>query len=359
MARILIIGGTGAMGHYLAPKMAVMGHDVYVVSRHRPLINAGKICYLCGNAMNDAFLHEVFSIVHPDAVVDFMHYSSSAFAKRYKFILSNTTHYVFLSSCRVFAGEDIHSEDSPRLLDVCTDMEYMATDDYALAKARSEDMLKESSFRNWTIARPCIAFSSPRFQFGCLEANTFICRALQGLPSVIPEEMLDKRTSMIGAEDVAEMLSRIVLNKDAMGESFNTVTAESPTWREVAQYYAETIGMSYEVCSLEEYKRICPNNLWQLKYGRMVHHSFDNSKVLSALNMKQSDIMPLREALKSELNILMRNPRILQPDIACNARMDDYCGTNFRFHGAIREHLRYYAIRNGRLYSLIQAIRGR
>ena len=51
-------------------------------------------------------------------------------------MLEATDQYVFISSARVYAQtEDLITEDTPRLLDVCTDKEYLKTNEYALAKA--------------------------------------------------------------------------------------------------------------------------------------------------------------------------------------------------------------------------------
>lgn len=45
------------------------------------------------------------------------------------------------------------TENSPRLLETVQDLEYKKTDEYALAKARQEDILYQSGFSNYTIVR--------------------------------------------------------------------------------------------------------------------------------------------------------------------------------------------------------------
>ena len=52
---------------------------------------------------------------------------------------------MFLSSSRVYASQESPiREDSMRLLDVSHDSIYLKTDEYALAKARQEDILRKS-----------------------------------------------------------------------------------------------------------------------------------------------------------------------------------------------------------------------
>ena len=246
MNSVLILGGTGAMGTHLQERLALKGHRVFATSRSQRNSNKGAVSFINGDAKDNRFLAEVLSKTRPDAIVDFMNYGTIEFMNRRNRLLRGTGQYIFLSSCRVFAGEDVHTEKSPRLLDVVGDETYLETDEYGLAKAREENLLRESGCDNWKIVRPCITYSSPRFQFGCLEAGTFLSRSLQGLPSLIPEDMLGKRTTMMWGGDVAEMISRLLFNNRALGDDFNTVTAENHTWREVGEIYAKLLGLKYK-----------------------------------------------------------------------------------------------------------------
>ena len=70
-----------------------------------------------------------------------MIWSTSDFDKCYEALLAATDQYIYMSSYRVYADSPLITEDSPRLLDVSDDPEYLATDEYALAKARCENLL--------------------------------------------------------------------------------------------------------------------------------------------------------------------------------------------------------------------------
>ncbi len=99
-----------------------------------------------------------------------MLYTTEEFKLRYDLYLNSTAQYVFLSSSRVYAESKTPiKEESPRLLDVCTDEAYIATDEYAIAKARQEYILKKSERRNWTVIRPYVTFSEIRLQLSPLE----------------------------------------------------------------------------------------------------------------------------------------------------------------------------------------------
>lgn len=323
--KILVPGGTGAMGIYLVPELVSMGAEVYVTSR-RDLSDSPGVRYLCGNAHDMEFLEKCLDSVKPDAIVDFMNYKTPEFKDRVGCLLSSTSHFLFLSSYRVFADANPLTEQSPRLLDASGDKEFLATDIYPLAKARQEDVLASSSYNNWTIIRPCITYSSERFQFGCLEANTVCYRSFQNVPVVIPSRMLERRTTMTWGGDVAKMIARLVLNPAARTESFNTVTAENHTWREVGQLYQDLIGLKYNECTIDEYVQVIGEHYYyQTVYDRMYDRVLDNSKVLKATGLRQSDFRGLRDGLAFELSKFRENQYYPFLNVPENARMDKYC----------------------------------
>ena len=99
-----------------------------------------------------------------------MAYSTQEFSKKVELFLDSTDQYFFLSSSRVYAASNEPlTEDSPRLLDVCTDETYLATDEYALAKARQENILLTTNKKNWTIIRPYKTYNNKKMQNSLLD----------------------------------------------------------------------------------------------------------------------------------------------------------------------------------------------
>ena len=156
--RILILGGTGAMGVSLVQILAQNPlNEIYVTSRSTRT-STGNVNYIKGNAHDISFVKMLLDKRDYDAIVDFMVYSPKEFADRAKIFLLATKQYVFLSSSRVYAdaGQKRIKEGNSRLLDVCRDEVYLATNEYALAKAREENILFDGNYKNWTIIRPYI-----------------------------------------------------------------------------------------------------------------------------------------------------------------------------------------------------------
>jgi nucleoside-diphosphate-sugar epimerase len=341
---VLVLGGTGAMGIYLVPELLQAGFQVVVTSRSPPATAAPGLRYLAGNARDPAFLQTVLARGPYDAIVDFMIYGTEEFNARRERLLRQTAHYLYLSSYRVFADSSPAplTERSPRLLDVCSDAAYLATDEYALAKARQEDSLRASGTRHWTILRPGITYSRNRFQFGTLEADVFCYRARQGVPVLMAREILAKQTTLTWAGDVARLIARLVLNPAAFAEDYNVVTAEHRSWAEIAACYRDLLGLRVLETDLETYAKVV-GGPYQIRYDRMFDRVLDNAKVLAATGSAQADFQPVRQGLARELAAYRQDPRIREPDVVLHARMDRIAGTRIALAGMpARRRLRYW-----------------
>ena len=302
--KILVLGGTGAMGRYCVPELLRLGHTVVVAALNELESDNPNLQYIVGNVKEEGVLEKLLREGNYDAVVDFMTYGAKEFESTYTMFLENTKHYIYLSSCRVFADCPPITEKSPRLLDVCTDPVFMATEDYALVKAIGEDLLRNSGKKNWTIIRPATTFSTGRYQLVTLEAESFVHRMRMGKTVVLPEEAMDKQATLGWGGDVGVMIARLVLNDEAYGEDFNVATGEHHSWREIAEMYRDICGLKYITVPYEDYLEILGNQNWrryQLIYARMFQRITDNTKVLKATNMKQEELMPLYKGLKAEL----------------------------------------------------------
>ena len=115
--KILVPGGTGAMGVYLVPELLKMGYEVDVISLDDVESDDPKLRYIKANAKDKNYIAEMLKNGY-DAVVDFMTYWSQEERDTFpKLYLENTKHYIFLSTYRVYANEEHPiKETSPRIL---------------------------------------------------------------------------------------------------------------------------------------------------------------------------------------------------------------------------------------------------
>ena len=308
---ILILGGTGAMGCHLRDILFKQGHHVFVTSRNAHADSA-DIHYLQGNAHDLTFLQHCVDAHSFDAIIDFMIYSTAEFAQRIDFFLSSTKQYIFLSSARVYADlQPFIKEDSPRLLDACTDKAYLHTDEYALSKAREEDLLKKSNFSNWTIIRPYITYSENRLQLGVLEKETWLYRALHGRTIVFSKDIASKVTTLTYGYDVARGIAATIGNPKALGQTFHITSSESHTWQEIFELYLSILekrtGKKPKVLMIEQNPRVnIPHSKWQVVVDRYYNRRFDNSKIGALIDTKS--FVRTKEGLAACLEDFLDHP---------------------------------------------------
>lgn len=327
---ILVLGGTGAMGTHLVDCLSQSGHHVTVTSRQR-LENTEHIGYVQGNAHASEFLQK---LLHErdgkwDAVVDFMSYSTEEFSEKKDSLLQATNQYVFLSSARVYANsESPITEETPRLLDICQDAAYLSTDEYALAKARQENLLKAGQRGNYTIIRPYITFGETRFQLGVLEKESWLYRALNHRSIVFSSDMMSKKTTLTYARNVALGIAAVLGKQATLGQTFHIASETSYTWEEILETYLEEIGKHLgkrpNVTLLDTSPHIESSRKYQVIYDRYYHRCFDVSKIRQFVGTKT--FQPPLPALRSCVSAFLRHPEFLYLDIPELAHMDKITG---------------------------------
>lgn len=332
--KILVLGGTGAMGVNLVDIFAERGEEITVTSRSPRKSAYENVTYVQGDAHDLKFLDNILR--KPcDVIIDFMVYNTEEFKARRDLLLGSTTQYVFLSSGRVYAGSKKPiTEDFPRLLDGTTDKVYLRTDEYALTKARQENLLFESGKDNWTIVRPYITYSSDRLQLGVFEKEVWLYRALHGQTIVFPNDIADRTTTLTCGEDVALGIALLAGNSKAYGKVFHITTSESIRWREVLELYQrvfyEVTGSVMKVKMVDTSVRMgeAMGNHYQIKYDRLFDRMFDNEKITRLIG--GINFVPTKDGLERCLRKFLEAPRFRNISITKLVWMDKETGEKTR-----------------------------
>ena len=130
---------------------------------------------------------------------------------------------------------------------------------------------------------------------------------------------------MSWAGDVAKMIAGLLFNDRAFGKTFTVATAEHHTWGEIAEYYKAICNLDCVWIDKEDYLKILspnpywPGARWQLEYDRLFDRIIDNSAILNATGMKQSELTKLYDGLEREI---ARCPRDINWPV--NKRMDAF-----------------------------------
>lgn len=271
------------MGRPIVEKLST-NNNIYVTTR-RERVPMKNIVYIKGDATQIDFLEKIIVLKSWDVIIDFMVHTESNLKKIIYKILDSTRQYVFISSARVYSQSDEPiKENTPRLLDVSTDKEYLSTNEYALAKAREENLLFNSGRKNFTIIRPSVTYNTYRLQLGVLEKENWLYRALKGRSIVFSEDLNDKITTMTLGDDVSNGIASIIGQEKALGETFHITSPISLPWSEVLATYLKVLKkhtgkdipvvMTPKTTNLKFKRRV-----YQVIYCRYFNRTFDNSKI--------------------------------------------------------------------------------
>lgn len=330
---VLVIGATGTMGSYLVPELVKLGYAVTAVSLDMQKNPVPGVAYHAGDCFDMDFLAPLLAQKF-DGIVNFMDFDAAhPFQDYYKSFLDNTDHYIYLSSCRVYADEEVPvKETSPRLLEVSKDERFLASSNYSLRKAKDEDLLWSTDYNNFTIVRPATTFGEMSFQLVTLANKNTVGRALKGKKVVLPIQAKDKPATLCWGGDVARMIARFMFKEETFREAYNVCSSESHTWGEIADYYKELCGLEAVWVDKEDYLKIInpiPGAIgarWQLEYARMFRRITDNTKMLAVTGLKQEEFMPLYDALKMMYAAIPQGYEF--PETEVGARMDKYLEEN-------------------------------
>ncbi len=281
-----MMGGTGAIGKEHVPLLAQnSSNTIIVTSRKRKGVVDG-IEYIQGNAKSISFTKQLLDRYKFDVIVDFMLYSTDEFKERYEMLLDSCKQYLFFSSSRVYAEcPELIDENSARLLDVSIDKEFLNSKEYSITKAKEEDILKNSRYRNWVIIRPYKTYNNDRLQLGVFEKEQWIYRAISGKKVVVPGNIEHLYTSMTYAKDTAKILALVIGNKNLERQIIQIANPEKITWGQIIDIYSKCIqnklGIKMEVYYIEDTSEIeCMfDNGYRIKYDGLVSRVFDDGKV--------------------------------------------------------------------------------
>lgn len=305
MDRVLLVAGGGTLGTYVTEELVERGVLVDVICLEE-YENSELVTYY-RERVNYDYLTEFLKDKQYSAIVDFLHYIEvEDYKKVYHLYSEHTEQIVYLSSYRVYAGEEHPTvETSPTWMDVTVDREFLENENYAMPKLRCEAFLKSQPVKNWTIVRPVISFSNRRFDLFMYTGSMIISKMKNKEKIVLPIEVKDTTAGIDWAGNTGKLMGKLLMNEKTLGEAYTISSAQNITWGELADIYQEVFGIEIDWVSMDDFIKYGPDmsgNKWGLQYDRVLDRTVDASKVLSVTGMKKEDFKSIKEALILEID---------------------------------------------------------
>lgn len=329
MKKILLLGGTGAIGKSLAI-LFTKYHDVdlYITSRKKR-DSSSSVHYLIGDAHNVDFLNHIFATIKDiDCVIDFMVWDTDLFMKTYTILLDNSRRYIYISSARVYANsEKIISEESEKLFDIKKERYFICKDTYAVPKSQQENILMNSNYDNFTIIRPYITYGENRIPLGDLEKEIWIYRILKGRTLVISEDVIYRYTSLTNCVDCARSIENLIDSPDAKRSIVTISTSECMKWDNVLSIYKTVFERNH----IRVNCKIIPKSIkslnydYQTIYDRVFDRRFNTEKLNKYI--KVDSFVCMSDGLTKALDAFLYNPQFNNEliDWKLQAQMDKIC----------------------------------
>lgn len=192
--------------------------------------------------------------------------------------------------------------------------QYLKTDEYALAKAREENILKSSGYSNYTIIRPYITYYNNRLQLGVYEKENWLQRFLNGKKIVFSKNIASKLTTLTYGYDVSLRIADLVGNKNSLGQCYHITTEETVRWQDVLNFYLDTLeeyfGKRPEVFIIDRcdphYEKFAPH---QIHYDREYDRIFSNAKIQKD-TLEKSDFIKVKDGLRNCLLQFLDSERV-------------------------------------------------
>jgi nucleoside-diphosphate-sugar epimerase len=249
---VLVIGGTGYLGHRIVEQLVVAGHDVSVISRGNlaPEIMKRARAIIVDRRDREAFTAKLRSESF-DAVIDNICYDRDDIENAVETFGGRIQQYLFTSSMAVY--HDATALDP--LVEDDADLDFLPGPndthipafhptlghEYGNGKKRAEkalSVLDDSVFAYTALRAPIVVGPDDRTR----RVWWFVQRLLDGGPIVIPEWGRGKQFQVIDADDLARAFAGCVGNHAAFNKAYNVAQPELFTAESWIESMAAALG---------------------------------------------------------------------------------------------------------------------
>ncbi len=255
--RVLVIGGTGFLGHRIAEAFVLAGDHVAVLTRGRSGRGGlDSVERLTADRREPLAMHELLQNRAFDVVVDNIAYEAEDVRITLAALPKDTGHYLVTSSTAVYADRYVRRPLQERDADLEARAPFDAPDPfhsrqghaYANNKRAAEQETSQSTIP-WTVLRPPVILGEDD---RTRRVWWFVQRLLDRRAILIPDWGPGRVFQVAWANDVARAFVHAAGNPHAFGQAYNVAQAELYTAESWIEAAAAILGVKASYAHIPE-----------------------------------------------------------------------------------------------------------
>ncbi len=242
--KVLLIGGTRFVGHFLALRLVAQGHRLTVLNRGVTPDGLGSaVERLRGDRGKDTF-DSALAGRHFDAVVDFAAYRPEEVERALRVLRGRVGHYIFISTGQVYLVREAcprparETDFEGTLMAQPEDPETLEEWSYGVLKRRCEEvLLRAPDFPSTRLRIPMVLGERDYYR----RLDGYLWRLLDGGPLLVPDGGQEVCRHVYGL-DVADALASMLGDRRVFGRAFNLAQWEAPPLWDLLGLLSEALG---------------------------------------------------------------------------------------------------------------------
>ncbi|WP_223788790.1 NAD-dependent epimerase/dehydratase family protein [Marinicella meishanensis] len=282
--KVLIIGGSGINGHYLAQRLVSVA-DVYALGKDAPFQRVAGVEYI-NQDLNyiSSSESEALDILNTEfeCVIDLCQYDVHDAKRNHDLFGSRCHHYIVVSTTLVYDRRNL--QEQQRISETTPKAALGQFGGYVDGKIRVENFWEQIRDTNWTILRPYHILGKGSL-LGCLPLHNRDHTLIQNLQNHQPLTLCEHgqiQSTFIHSKDIAEAIFRLIGEPKSFMQKFNLTHNSSYPAVEYYECIADILNVPLHI------KNMSRKVVWESGYGwemTTFNHQYNSDKLYGLIGI--------------------------------------------------------------------------